>query len=81
MGVPLGVKSTFPSNISSFKNGLSERSIFNVGRVEVFVPFISSKPGDQTLPKLLFCSSNSLDEKHLSLFLCGSHHLVCVIHE
>ena len=35
----------------------SERSIFNGGRVEIFVPSIFSEPGDQPLPNLLLFSS------------------------
>ena len=42
MGVPIGVKLTLTSNISYFMKVWYERSIFNVGRVEVFVSSISS---------------------------------------
>ena len=55
MGVPLGGKLKFTSNISSLMKGWYERSYFNVGRVEVFVPIISSEPGDHPLPNLLLC--------------------------
>ena len=79
MGVPLGGKLTVHSNISYLIKGWSERSIFNVGRVEVFLPRISSKPGDQLLPNLLLCSSNFADEQYLSLFVCGFHHLILAL--
>ena len=55
MGVPIGGKLTLPSNISNLIEGLSERCIFNVGRVEIFVPSISSEPGYQPLTNLLLC--------------------------
>ena len=58
MGVHIGRKLTLTSNISYFMKGWSERSIFNVGRMEVFLPSISLKPGDYPLPNLLLCSSN-----------------------
>ena len=79
MGVPLGVKLTLPSNISSLIKVLSERSIFNVGRMEIFLPIISSEPGDQPLTNLLLCSSNFSDEQYLSLFVCGYHHLIVAV--
>ena len=56
MGVPIGGKLTLNSTISYLMKGLSKRSNFNVGRVEVFVPSISSEPGDHTFPNLLLCS-------------------------
>ena len=40
--VPLDGKFTVTSNISYLTKGLSERSIFNVVRVEIFVPVINS---------------------------------------
>ena len=46
----LGEKLRLTSNISSLIKGWFERSIFNVGRVEIFVPSISSEPGDDPLP-------------------------------
>ena len=42
IGAPICGKSTKTSNISSLIKGWSERSIFNVIRVEVFVPIMSS---------------------------------------
>ena len=56
MVVTLGVKLTLASNIESLIKGLSERSNFNVGRVKIFVPSISSEPGDHSLPNLILCS-------------------------
>ena len=53
MGMPLGRKLTLTSNISYLMKELSKRSIFNVGGMEVFVPSISSEPGDHPLPNLL----------------------------
>ena len=79
MGVPLGGKLTLPSDISYLIKVWSERSIFNVGRVEIIVPSISSEPGDQPFPNILFCSSNFSDGNYLSLFLCGSHHLIVAL--
>ena len=85
MGVPLCGKLILTSNISSRIKGWSERSIFNFGRVEIFVPIISSEPGDQPLPKLLLCSSVFRWTVFESLcvwvppFHCGS--AVCVTHE
>ena len=58
MGVPLSGKFTLTSNILSLIKGLYDRSFFNVGRVEIFVPSISSEPGDHPLPNLFLCSSN-----------------------
>ena len=46
IGVPLGRKFTVDLNISYFMKGLSERSIFNVVRLEIFVPVIILEPGD-----------------------------------
>ena len=57
IGVPPGGKLTWPSNISSLMKVWSERSIFNVGRMEVFVSSIISEPGDHPLLNLLLCSS------------------------
>ena len=42
IGLPLGGKLTWTSNIPYLMTGWSDRSIFNVGRVEVFVPSTSS---------------------------------------
>ena len=44
LGLPLGGKFTLTSNISSLIKGLYDRSILNVGMVELFVPGISSEP-------------------------------------
>ena len=62
MGVPLGGKLKLTSNISHLIKGWSERSIFNLGRVEISVPSISSEPGDQNFPYLLLCSLSFADE-------------------
>ena len=59
-----------------FAKGMISEINFNVGRVEIFVPSISSEPGDHTLPYLWLCSSNFADEKYLSFFLCGSHRFI-----
>ena len=59
-----------------FDKGFYERSNFNVVRVEIFVPIISSETGDQPLPNLLLCSSNFSDEQYLSLFVCGYYHFI-----
>ena len=56
-----------------------ERSIFNFGRVEVFVPIIISEPGDLPLPNLLLCSSKISDEQYLILLVCGSHHFIVAL--
>ena len=76
IGVPLGGILTRTSNISSLINVWSERSIFNVGSVEVFVTRTSSEPGKHTLPNLLLCSSNFSDEQYLSFLVCGSYHFI-----
>ena len=55
MGVPIGGKFASTSNILSLMKGWSERSIFNVGRVEVFVPIIIPEYIDHPLPNLLLC--------------------------
>ena len=70
IGAPLGGKLTLASNISSLMKGLSERSIFKVWRVEVFLTNISSEPGDHHLPNLFLCSSNFVDEQYLSFLVC-----------
>ena len=72
-------KLTLTSNISSLVKGRSERSIFNVGRVEVFVPSISSEPGNHPLPNLLLCSPNFADEEYLSSLVCGYHHSIVAL--
>ena len=59
-----------------FDKGIILEVNFNVGRMEIFVPIISSDPGDQTLPNLLLCSSEFSDEQYLSIFVCGSHHFI-----
>ena len=79
MGVHIGGKLTFPSNISSLIKGWSERSIFNVGRVKIFVQSIIPEPGDQTLTNSLLCSSTFADEDYLSLFVCRSHHFIAAL--
>ena len=56
MGVTLGGKLTVPSNISYLIKGWSDRSVFNVGRVEICMPNIRSDPGDHPLPNLLLYS-------------------------
>ena len=76
MGFPLGRKVTVASDISSLVKGLYERSIFSVGREEIFLPFINADPGDHTLPNLLLCSSNFTDEQYLRLLVCLSHNLI-----
>ena len=55
IGVPLGAKLALTTSILYLMNGWSERSTFNVGRVEVFVPSISSKPDDHPLTILMLC--------------------------
>ena len=72
MRVPLGGKLKVPSNISFLIKGRFDRSIFNVRRVELFVPTISSEPGDQHVPKLLFFSSNF---QMNGIWVC-----LCVVH-
>ena len=54
--------------------GGSERSIFNVWRVKIFVPVISSKLCDHPFPNLFLCSSNFADEQYLSFLVFGSYH-------
>ena len=44
--VPLGGKSTLTSNISFLMKGLCDRSIYNVKRVEIFLPSMSSETGN-----------------------------------
>ena len=85
MGLPLGVKLTLSSNILSLIKVWSERSIVNVGGVEIFVPSISPDPGDQPLQNLFLCSSMVSDEKLFQylyvcvpVFHCGS--AICVTH-
>ena len=63
MGVPIGEKFKLASNISYLMKRRSDRSIFNVGRVEMFMPVISSEPGYHPFRKLLFYSSNVSDEQ------------------
>ena len=74
MGLSLGGKLALNSNISYLIKGLSERSIFNVGRVEVFVTSISSP-----LTNLLLCSSNFVYGQYLSLLMCGFHQLIVAL--
>ena len=76
MVVHLGGKFTLASNISYLIKGWSERSIFNIGRVEIFFPSISPEPGDHPLPNLLLGSSKISDEQYLSLLVCGYHHFI-----
>ena len=54
----LGGKITRTSNISYLMKGWSESSIFNYGRVEIFLPIMSSEPCYHPLPNLLLRSSN-----------------------
>ena len=61
IGVPLGGILTMTSNISYLVKGWSNRSISNVGRVEIFVPVIGSEAGNHPLPIFLLCSSNFTD--------------------
>ena len=77
--VPLGEKLIWTSNISSLMKGWSERSIFNVGRVEVFVPSIIPEPGDHPLPIVFLWSSNFAYEKYLILLVCGYHYYILSI--
>ena len=70
MRVPRGEKNTVVSNIPSLMKGWYERSLFSVGRVEIFVPLINSEPGDYPLTNLLLYSSTFSDEKYLILLLC-----------
>ena len=77
--VPLGGKLTLTSNISYLMKGWCERSIFNVGRVEIFVPRISSEPSGHPWPNLLLCSSSFIDEQHLSFLVFGSHHFIVAL--
>ena len=79
MGVPLGGKLTLPSNISSLIKGLSEGSIFNAGRVDIFVPSIRSEPGDHPLQNLLLYSSNFADKQYLIILVCVSHHFIVAL--
>ena len=51
----MGGKLTLTSNKSYLMKGRYEMSIFNFLRVEVFVPSISSEPGDHPLTNLLLC--------------------------
>ena len=53
--MPLCGKLILTFNVLSLMKGLSERSIFNTIRVEVFLAKISSEPGDHPLPNLLLC--------------------------
>ena len=78
MGVLLGGKLTLTLNISSFIKGLSDSLIFNVVRVDIFFPIISSETGDHPFPNLLLCSSNFSDEKYLSFLVWGSQHFCCL---
>ena len=71
----LGGKLAFTSNISSLMNGLSERPILNVGRMELFVPSTSTEPGDHPLPFLVILINFS-GGQYLSLFVCGSRHFI-----
>ena len=79
MVVPLGGKLTFTSNISYLVKGWSYRSIFNVGRVDRFLPSTSSEPGDYLLPNLLLCSSYFSDEQYLIYLMCVSHHCILAL--
>ena len=79
MGVPLGEKLTLTSNISYLMKVWSERSVFNVGRVEVFVPSVISEPGDHPLLILLLRSSKISDEQYLRFLVCGSHHFIVAL--
>ena len=51
-------------------------SIFNVRRVNIFLPSIISEPGDHPLPNVLFYLSNFVDELYLSLLVRESHHFI-----
>ena len=53
--------------------------MFNVGSVEVFVPSISSEPGDHPLTNVLLRSSNFVDEEYLSFLVCGSHKYILTL--
>ena len=59
--------------------GQYERSIFNIVRVELFVPIIGSEPGDHPLLSLLLCSSNFSDEQYLRFLVCGSHNFIVAL--
>ena len=54
--VPLGVKFTVTSNILSLMKEFHERSFFNVERVEMFVPVLSSELSDHPFKNLMLCS-------------------------
>ena len=79
MGVPLSGKWTLPSNISSLIKGLSKRSIFNAVRIEIFVPSITSEPGDHPLTNLLFFSSYFEDKQYFILLVYGYHHFIVAL--
>ena len=76
IGVPLGGKLTVTLNISYLIEGLSERSIVNARRVEIFVPVISSYPGNHPSRNLLLCPSNFVDEQYLSFLVWLSYHFI-----
>ena len=71
MGVLLGENFTLTSNISYLIKGISERSIFNVGRVEIFVLSVSSEPGYHTMQNLMNIKINLVKYVYqvLNLFL------------
>ena len=77
--VHIGGEFSVTSNISYLMKGWYDRSILNIGRVEIFVPVISSELGDQNFPNLSLCSSNVSDEQYLSLFISGSLHFIVAL--
>ena len=73
--VPLGVKFTVTSNILSLMKEFHERSFFNVKRVEMFVPVLSSELSDHPFKNLMLCSWDVSYEQYLIFLVYGSHHL------
>ena len=55
MVVPLGGNFSVVSNISFLMKGWSERSIFCVGREEIFLQSINLDTGENPLTNLLLC--------------------------
>ena len=62
-----------------FNEGLIWKINFNVGRVGIFVPVISSEPGDHNLPNILLYSSTFSYEQYLSFLVCGSQNFIVAL--
>ena len=71
IGIPLGGKLIWTSNISSLMKVRPETLFLNVGRVDVFGTSMSLEPGDHNLLNLLLCSSKVSDKQYLSLLVRG----------